>query len=81
MIQYTIRGVTDHMDDTLRRQAAREGTSLNSVVLDILKRGLSLISEPVRYDDLDDLAGTWVHDPEFDRAIEEMDVVDEEMWR
>jgi hypothetical protein len=30
---------------------------------------------------LDDLAGTWVHDPEFDKAIEEMHRVDPELWK
>ena len=29
-----------------------------------------------RYSDLDHLAGRWIDDPEFDKAIEEMDVVD-----
>jgi hypothetical protein len=35
----------------------------------------------VRYSDLDDLAGSWVQDPVFDRAVEEMDTVDNELWR
>ncbi len=81
MIQYTIRGITEHLDSTLRREAAREGKSLNAVVLDYLRKGVGIGAEPVVHHDLDHLAGTWVHDPEFDRTIEEMDVVDEEMWR
>jgi methionine aminopeptidase len=31
--------------------------------------------------DLDDLAGTWIPDPGFDRAIAEMDIVDEDLWK
>lgn len=80
-MQYTIRGVTANIDQSLRREAAREGKSLNTVVLEVLQKGLGLQAEPRRYDDLDDLAGTWVHDPEFDRAVEQMDRVDEELWR
>jgi hypothetical protein len=40
-----------------------------------------LTGETVRHSDLDDLVGTWVDDPEFDRALEEMDQVDSELWR
>ncbi len=71
MIQYTIRGITEHMDRTLRRTAAQQGKSLNAVVLDSL----------TRYHDLDDLAGTWIHDPEFDRAIAATDVIDDDLWQ
>jgi len=81
MIQYTVRGITEHLDSTLRHEAARAGKSLNAVVLDFLQKGVGISSEPVKYHDIDHLAGTWVQDPEFDRAIDEMDVIDEAMWR
>lgn len=80
-IQYTIRGVEGGMDDALRRLAVKEGNSLNTQILETLKKGLGMQGEDVRHDDLDDLAGKWVDDPEFDRAIEEMDRVDEELWK
>jgi plasmid stability protein len=80
-IQYTIRGISDRMDTFIRERAAREGKSLNETVLDALKAGLGLSGDQVRYADLDDLAGTWVNDPEFDRAIAEMDRVDPELWK
>ena len=51
------------------------------MALRALERGLGLAEEQPRYHDLDDLAGTWVDDPEFDRAIEAMDQVDPELWR
>jgi hypothetical protein len=79
-VQYTIRGVPDKVSAMLRERAKAEGRSLNSVAVDALARGLGLgVVEP-RYDDLDDLAGTWVADPEFDRVVAEMDRVDEELW-
>ncbi len=80
-IQYTIRGVPERLDKAMRRRASREGKSLNEAVLEALNAGAGLSETPVRYSDLDDLAGSWVSDPEFDRAIEEMDRIDPELWR
>ena len=80
-IQYTIRGISRPIDAKIRERAAVEGKSLNETVLGVLKSGLGIGDTQVRYNDLDDLAGTWVSDPEFDRAIEEMDRVDPEFWK
>ena len=74
--QYTIRRVPERLDRELRRRAREEQRSLNEMTLRALERGLGLAGEEHRHHDLDDLAGTWVDDPEFDRAIEEMDKVD-----
>ena len=74
--QYTIRRVPPRLDQELRRKAREEQRSLNEMALRALERGLGLAEEQPRYHDLDDLAGTWVDDPEFDRAIEAMDQVD-----
>ncbi len=59
----------------------RERKSLNETVLEALEMGLGISGDRVRHADLDDLAGTWVDDPEFDRAIEEMDRADPELWK
>ena len=79
--QYTIRRVLPRLDLELRRKAHEEHVSLNEMALRALERGLGLAEEVPRHHDLDDLAGTWVDDPEFDRAIEAMDQVDPELWR
>ena len=47
------------------------------IILQALARGLRLGTEPIRFNDLDDLAGSWVKDAEFDRALADMDKVDE----
>ena len=78
--QYTIRNVPDRVDGRLRESAAEYGTSLNSTALRALSRGLDLETEPVIHHDLDDLAGTWVQDDGFDRAMAEMDQIDPELW-
>jgi plasmid stability protein len=80
-IQYTIRGISERLDARIRERAAKEGKSLNEALIEVLKTGLGIGDHQVRYTDLDDLAGTWVNDPEFDRAIEEMDRVDPELWK
>jgi len=77
----TIRGVPARISAKLRERARAEGRSLNSVAVDALARGLGVGDVEVRYTDLDDLAGTWVPDPEFDRVVAEMDRVDEELWK
>jgi plasmid stability protein len=79
--QYTIRGVPKRIGARLRERARKEGRSLNSVAIDALANGLGLGAEIRRFTDLDDLAGTWIDDPEFDRAIAEMDRIDEAMWK
>ena len=80
-VQYTVRKVPERIDSELRKRADQEGKSLNEVTIEVLERGLGLVGEGMRYHDMDDLAGTWVDDPDFDAAIEAMDQVDREIWR
>ncbi len=79
--QLTIRGVPRRVGARLRERARQEGRSLNAVAVEALARCIGLGDEEVRYSDLDDLAGTWVRDPAFDRAIADMDRIDEESWK
>jgi hypothetical protein len=79
--QLTIRRVPERVKNLLKELARRENKSLNQVSLEILERGLGLTGEEIVYHDLDDLAGTWVDDPEFDKAIEEQHRVDPELWK
>jgi hypothetical protein len=80
-IQYTIRGISDRLDKKIRELAAHEGKSLNEAVLSILESGTGVTEEPISYQDLDHLAGSWINDPEFDKAIEEMDRIDPVLWK
>ena len=79
--QYTIRSIPPAVDRTLRARAAKTNQSLNTIVLAALQRGLGLTETPPEFHDLDDLAGTWVSDPEFDRAMEMFESIDEELWK
>lgn len=79
-MQYTIRGIPTRFDAVVRHEAKISHQSLNCVLLKALERGLDLGTEPVRYHDLDDLVGSWICDPEFDKAMADMDKVDEALW-
>ena len=78
--QYTIRNVPAAVDRALRKLAQANGKSLNETALEALGRATG-VDAPIRHHDLDHLIGKWVEDPEFDRAIAEQDVIDEELWR
>lgn len=80
-IQYTIRNIPERMDMLLRENAVKDRVSLNEETLSVLSKGLGLANEATVCHDLDDLAGTWVEDPEFDRAIQDMSKVDPELWK
>jgi len=79
--QMTIRRVPEKVAQKLNEVARNEAKSLNQVALEALRKGLDMAEEAVEYHDLDDLAGTWKDDPEFDRAIAAMDTVDTELWQ
>lgn len=80
-MQYTIRNVPKTLDAMLRDRARKEGKSLNEMVIEALARAMGFSKEPVRQRDLSGIAGTWIDDPEFDRAIEDQDQIDEDLWR
>ena len=78
--QYTIRNVPPRVDRALRKQAAERGVSLNTLVLQALVVEAGETGEPKVYDDLDDLFGSWVHDPAVDRALAEQRQLDPKDW-
>jgi plasmid stability protein len=80
-MQYTIRNIPPGLDRVLRRIAKREGRSLNDVVIAAMSRAVGAEEEPIAHRRLDDLAGTWEEDPEFDAAIEAQDRIDPALWR
>jgi len=85
MTTMTLRGIDDTISGALKEKARREDTSVNSVMLRILKEGLGLEKKKrnVVYDDLDHLAGTWSAEDaaEFERATAVFEKVDDEMWK
>jgi plasmid stability protein len=80
-MQYTLRNVPDGLDAALRRRAREESKSLNEFALEALARGVGYSEEVVRQRELQDLAGRWEEDPEFDQAISDQDTVDPDLWK
>ncbi len=78
--QYTVRGVPEEVDATLRARARKEGKSLNQIVLEVLREAAAAERTERIHTDLDHLAGTWIEDPDFDRAIADLDQVDPSKW-
>lgn len=80
-MQYTIRNVPGALDRELREQATKRGVSLNEAAISAMMRGLGVAERAPAYGDLDDLAGTWKEDAEFDQALADQDTVDAQLWR
>jgi hypothetical protein len=80
-MQYTLRKVSRKVDAALRRRARAERKSLNTVALEALARGAGVAGEPATQRDLSDVAGTWIDDPEFDRAVARQHRIDRRLWR
>ena len=80
--QYTVRAVPAYVDRALRKKAAAERKSLNTVLRDALIREAGVAeTSGALYTDLDALAGTWRDDPAFDEALRVQDQVDPSPWR
>ena len=80
-MQYTLRNIPPQIDQALRRRALSERKSLNQVTIEALMRALSLDGSPLPQRDLDDIAGSWVTDPETEVALTEQRQIDPELWR
>jgi hypothetical protein len=71
----------------IRRIATREGISLNSAALKLLRRGATLTeiegNKDTVGDSLDHFIGTWTKEQadELDAALEEFEAIDESMWK
>ena len=85
MATMTLRGIDDRIAAALKEKARREGTSVNALMLKVLKESLGIEKRrrDVVYDDLDSLAGTWGKKDaaEFERATAVFEKVDEDMWK
>ena len=79
--QYTIRSVPAQIDRLARLRARQEGTSLNTVLLEALIRGMDAGGLPVENHEWDDLIGTWVPDPNCEAALKTFSQVDEDLWK
>jgi hypothetical protein len=85
MSTMTLRGIDESISDALKEKARRENSSVNTVMLRIIKESLGIDKKKraVAYNDLDHLAGTWTTKDaaEFNRAVAVFEKVDDDMWK
>lgn len=85
MSTMTLRGIDDSIACALKEKARQEDSSINTVVLNLIKVSLGLEKKKrsAVYNDLDHLAGTWSEQDyaEFAGVAAEFGKIDEEMWR
>jgi hypothetical protein len=86
MPSMSIRGLNAKALLRLKRRAARDGTSLNALVVRLLESDTGAATKPgllLKFDDLDALAGTWTRDQTraFERDTAAFSEVDPQLWK
>ena len=81
----TLRGIDDTITIALKDKARQEESSVNAVMLRILRESLGIDKKKrsAVFSDLDHLAGTWSaqESDDFLRATAVFEKVDEDMWK
>ena len=72
-MRYTIRKIPYALDAALRRDARKQGKSLNQIVVEALARSVEFRAGLEKHRDLSDIAGSWINDPFFDEALASQD--------
>ena len=82
MAQVTIRRVEEAWIAKAKAVAAEKGVSMNSVLVDALKKGLE-VEGRTRRNNLDRFAGDSPDDfgADWDKAMEIFEIIDEETWK
>ena len=85
MATMTIRGIDDEVSKLLKDRAKSEDISVNGLILKMIKESLGIEKKKrtKTYRDLDHLAGTWSEKDlnEFQKRVEDMEKIDEEIWK
>ena len=80
----TLRNLPPDLRRRIEEEAAASGASHAKTVIRLLRVATGLVAphSPARYDDLDDLAGTWSQEEaaEFERILAEQRGIDPELW-
>ncbi|HSW73124.1 MAG TPA: hypothetical protein VLG44_06955 [Chlamydiales bacterium] len=80
---FNLRGVPSEVMDLLKKEAKRLRTSVNTLVLKMIERGLGFTYEKPAHHDLDHLAGTWSKAEEkmFKEHTKSFEQIDKELWK
>ncbi len=81
---FNLRNIAPEVMSLLKSEATRQKTSINSLILQIIDKGLG-IAHPQKksvFHDLDHLAGTWSDKDRkvFDENIKPFETIDRELW-
>ena len=84
-INIHLRNVDEKLILTLKKQAATEDVSVNTLILILLRRSLGLTSQQKThvYHDLDNLCGTWTKQEgkAFLSNTSEFEKIDKDIWK
>lgn len=83
MSQITLRDLPEPVEREIRKEARRRGSSLNKVIISLLRKGLGMGSEHDKRRDLSNLVGTWDDAAlrEFQDSTSQFELIDEEIWK
>ena len=81
----TLRNLPPALAETLEKEAAATGRSLNKTVIHLLEKATGISGPPphqTRFHDLDDLAGNWSEKQarEFESSLHDQRQIDPELW-
>ena len=83
----TLRNLPPDVARTVQQRAKQKKTSVvNKAVIELLEEssgGKAKKKAPIRYHDLDHLAGTWTNEEAaaFDKLIAEQRTIDPDLWK
>lgn len=80
-MQYTIRNIPASVDAALRRQAKRQGKTLNEVAVAAIAEGLGVSVEHSRRRSVRDILGACPRDEQLDASLEDQRQIDPDLWR
>jgi hypothetical protein len=84
MTNFNLRGLDAEVMSTLKKEAKKQQTSVNVLILKLIEQGIGFSREIKRlvYHDLDKLAGTWSakEAKEFEKNTQYFEKIDEDLW-
>jgi len=78
-LQYTVRGIPEEVDASLREEAAQSGKSLNTLLVEKISESTAAGKQGWT-NGLEKFIGTWVEDPAFDEAMKDHEAIDPKEW-
>lgn len=78
--QYTIRGISESLDEALRKEATASRTSLNTLLIEKLSQSCRLGNGEKVNHDFDEWVGCLPPDPELEAALKDQRTIDPTDW-